>query len=65
MAVSIPHFVSFEVGDLIETLSRLRPVAAVRSWTAIAVLRMETGIYVAMEALGAMKPRAGANEDAP
>jgi hypothetical protein len=49
VATSIPHFVSFGVGNLIETLSRFGFVAAVWLWAAIAVLRMETIIDVAME----------------
>ena len=64
MTASIPHFVSFEVGDLIETLSRLGFVATVWLWAVIAVLRMETVIYVSSEVVSAMKPRASANEDA-
>ena len=64
MAVPVPHFVSFEVGNLIEPLSRLGFVAAVWPWSVIAVLRMKPIIYVAMEVGRAMKPRANANEDA-
>jgi hypothetical protein len=52
------------VGNLIETLSRLGFVATVWLWAIIAVLRMETVIYVASEVVSAMKPRANANEDA-
>ena len=63
VAVSIAHFVCFEVGDLIETLSRLGPIATGWPWAVIAVLRMETVIYVAMEVGWAVKPRARPNED--
>ena len=62
VATSIAHFVSFEVGNLIDPLSRLRFVAAVWPRAGIAVLRMEMVIYVSMKAFGAMKPRACANE---
>jgi len=65
VAASIAHFVSFEVGNLIETFSRFGFIATGWPWPAIAVLRMETVIYMAMEALWAMKPRADPNEDAP
>ena len=64
VAASITHFVSFEVGNLIDTLSRLGFRATVWHWAFIAVLRMETVIYVASEVVSAMKPRARANEDA-
>jgi hypothetical protein len=63
VAVSIAHFVCFEVGNLIETLSRLGLIATGRPWAVIAVLRMETVIYVAMEVGWAVKPWARPNED--
>jgi hypothetical protein len=50
--------------NLIEALSRLGPVAAVWHWSVIAVFRMEAVIYVAVKTLSAMKPWAGANENA-
>ncbi len=49
VAASIAHFVCFEVGNLIETLSRLGLIATGWPCAGIAVLRMETVIYVAME----------------
>ena len=64
VAVSVAHFVSFEVVDLIETLSRLGLIATGRPWAVIAVLRMEMVIYGAVEACRAVKPRASADEDA-
>ena len=64
VTASIAHFVSFEVLNLVETLSRLGSVAAVWPWTGIAVLGMEMVIYVAVEVFMAMKPRARADEDA-
>jgi hypothetical protein len=64
VTASIAHFVSFEVVNLIETLSRLGLIATGWPWAVIAVLRMEMVVYVAMEAFRAMKPRARPNEDA-
>jgi len=64
VTASIPLFVSFEVGNLIETLSRLGFVATAWPWAVIAMLRMETVIYVASEVVSAVKPWANANEDA-
>jgi len=62
VAAAIALFVSFEVGNLIETHSRLGFVAAVWLWPAIAVFRMETVVDVPAEVVGAMKPWAGTNE---
>ena len=64
VAASIAHFVSFEVGNLIETLSRFGFIATGWPWAVIAVLRMEAVIYVSTEVGWAMKPRASPNEDA-
>jgi len=64
VAASIAHFVCFEVGNLIETLSRLGLSATGWPWAGIAVLRMETVIYVPMKIGRAVKPRARPNEDA-
>jgi hypothetical protein len=64
MAASIPHFVSLEVLNLIQPLSRFGPVAA--SWlrAVITMLGMEMVVYVAMKALWAVKPRTSANKHA-
>jgi hypothetical protein len=64
VATSIPHFVSFEVRT-VDTLCRLSFFARFWQWALIAVFRMETVIYVALELISAMKPRAGTNEDIP
>src|ERR1035438_6713381 len=64
VATSIAHFVSFEL-HIFDALCRLRLLANFWHGTLIAVIRMETVIYVAVELIGAMKPWAGANEDAP
>jgi hypothetical protein len=63
VAASIAHFVWLEVGNLIQTLPRLWPVATGWPWAAIAVIRMETVVHVAMEPGGTMKPRACPDED--
>jgi len=64
VAAPITHFISFEVGYLIETLSRLGPVADVRHWTFVAVVGMKAVIYVASEVFRTVIPLARANEDA-
>ena len=64
VTASIAHFVAFEVLNLIETLSRFSFLATSRLGAVISMLRMETVIYVAVEAGRAVKPRASADEDA-
>jgi hypothetical protein len=62
VAASIPHFVSFEVGNPVQTLPGFGSVAASGPRAVVAVIRVEPVIDVATEALRAMKPRASANE---
>jgi|SRR5580698_4717215 len=64
MTAPIPHFVSFEVGNFVDAISRLGFLATGRSRTGIAVLRMEAVVDISTEAFRAMKPRARANEGA-
>jgi hypothetical protein len=64
VTASVPHFVAFEVFNLVETPSRLGLVASVRPRAAIAVVWMEMVIDVTAKTFRAMKPRASANEDA-
>jgi hypothetical protein len=64
VTASIPHFVAFEVFDLIEMLIRIGPLTTGWPGSVVAVLGMEVVIYVAMEACGTMKPGASANEEA-
>jgi|ERR1700677_414640 len=64
MAASVAHFVCFEVGHLVEVIFRSGSLAAGWMWTVIAVVRMETVIYVAMEIGWAVEPGASADEDA-
>src|SRR5271154_3525761 len=64
MPVSVAHFVSFEVLDLVETLSRFWLVAAGWHGAVVAVVRMEMVVDVAVKAFRAMEPRTSADEDA-
>jgi hypothetical protein len=63
MATPIALFVSLEV-TFIDALRRLGLLATVWYWTFVAVLWMESVIYIATEIVRATKPRASANEDA-
>jgi len=60
----IPHFIAFEVVNLIEMLVGIGSFTASGLGAVIAMFGMEMVIYVAVEACGTMKPRAGANEEA-
>jgi hypothetical protein len=62
VTVSIAHFVAFKVGNVIDRVSR--PFATGGAWAVIAVLNVETIIYVSVEAFGAVKPGAHADENA-
>ena len=64
VTVSIPHFIALEVLHLIEMLIGIGFLTTSWLGAAIAMFGMEMIIYVAVEAFWAMKPRAGANEDA-
>ncbi len=64
VASAVAHFVAPEVGISVDAFSLFSPVATVRKGAAIAVLRMETVIYVAAELVRAVKPRTRANENA-
>jgi hypothetical protein len=64
VTASIADFVSFEVGNLVNPLSRFGFVATVWHRAVIAMLRVETVVYVAVKFSGPMKPRASTNEDA-
>jgi hypothetical protein len=64
VTASVPHFVAFKV-RAIDALGRLGFLAACGQCALIAVFRMELIIYVALEVAGAVKPRAGADEDVP
>ena len=61
VAASIARLVALEV-RAIDALGLLGFLAAFWRWAIIAVLRMETVVHVALEFVGAMKPRASANE---
>jgi hypothetical protein len=64
VAAPISYFVSLEVFDLVEAPSRFGPVATMRHWAVIAMLRMEAIVDSSMEALVAMEPRTNTNERA-
>src|ERR1700722_2696119 len=64
VAPAIPLLVSVEVSS-IDAPRRLRFFSAVRHRSPVAVLRMVAVVYTAAEIPGAMKPRAGADENAP
>jgi hypothetical protein len=64
VATSIARLVSLEV-SIVDTLCRLSFLAALWGWPLIAVVRMETVVYVALKVAGAMKPRARADEPVP
>jgi hypothetical protein len=49
VAAPIAHFIAFEVGNLIEPIFRIRFLTNLWRWAFIAVVRMETVIYVAAE----------------
>jgi hypothetical protein len=49
--------------DVIETPSRIRVIATVRQRASITAVNIETVIYMAAKVPGAVKPRAGADED--
>ena len=63
VAAPITHFISFEVGNLIDGLRRLRLIARVWCGTFVPVFGMKMVVDVALEVVRAMKPRASANED--
>jgi len=64
VTASIPHFIRLEVCDLIEMIFRRGSLPTSRHRAVIAMIRMETIIHMAVEALGAVKPWTSANEDA-
>jgi hypothetical protein len=61
MAASVPYFVCFEVGNLVNRVYRLLAPCWQRSM--IAMLRMKTIVYVAVELGRAMKPWANADKN--
>lgn len=60
----IAHFIAFEVLNPIEMLIGIGSFTPGWPGALIAMCGMEMVIYVAVEACRAVKPRAGANEDA-
>jgi len=64
VAATVAYFISLEMGNVIDALIRLGFFAALRSSATVPVVRMITVVYVALKILGAMKPRASADENA-
>src|ERR1700729_2078370 len=64
VSVSVMHFVAFEVRDLVEVIRRVGLVSFIWSRALVAMLWIEAVVYMAMEVIGTVKPRAGADEDA-
>jgi hypothetical protein len=62
VATAVAHFISFEVRNLIDALIRLGFLAALRSGSSVAVVRMVTVVYVALKIFRPVKPRASADE---
>src|ERR1035438_3345835 len=64
IAASIAYFVSFEVGNLIETLGWLGFIADLGRWAFVTLLRIEAVVYLAVEVGWTVEPFAGSDEDA-
>src|ERR1700685_1631688 len=64
VSVPVMHFVALEVRNLVEVICRIGLVPFVWCGALIAMLWVEAVVYVAMEVVGTVKPRAGADEDA-
>jgi hypothetical protein len=63
VTVAIAHLISVEVlGGAMPAV--VRSVATVRIFAVVAVIRVVVIVDIAMEVLGAVKPRAGADKDA-
>jgi hypothetical protein len=60
--MAVPHFIAFEVLDVVDRPCRMLATGWVRSL--VSVVGMEMIIDVAVKALRAVKPRAYANENA-
>ena len=64
VSVSVVHFIALEVRNLVEVICGVGLVAFIWGWALIAMLWFEAVVYMAMEVIGTVKPRAGADEDA-
>lgn len=58
----ITHFIPFEMGNLVEMIRGIGLLAALRHRPFIAVIGMETVVYVTVEAVGPVKPWTSADE---
>jgi predicted DNA repair protein MutK len=61
---SVSHFIASEMVNVVETLRRVGAIAMIWHRTAISVMNIEMVVHVAAKVSRAVKPRAGANEDA-
>ena len=64
MTATIAHFISLEMGNLVNTLGRFLLVAHVRPGATIAALYIVTVIHVTLEVVRTVKPLASADERA-
>jgi hypothetical protein len=60
----VSHFIASEMVDVIETLRRVTAIAMIWHRAAKSVMNIEVVVHVAAKVSRAVKPRAGANEDA-
>jgi hypothetical protein len=64
VAATVTRLVSFEILDLVRMPGGRGPLPALWHRTLVAMVRIETVVYVAIEVGGAVKPGPSANEDA-
>jgi hypothetical protein len=62
MTATVSHFISMEVGHLIDAIFRGSPFAAGRQVTSVTVVNIEVIVYVTVEIGTAMIPRPDADE---
>jgi hypothetical protein len=64
VSTAVMHFISTEVVHMIDVIFPSTPFAPLGQVPSVAVMNIEMIIYVAVEVMRAMEPRASANEDA-
>jgi hypothetical protein len=64
VADPVSHFISSEVVNVVDTLRRVRAVAMIWRRAGVSVMNIEMVVYVTAKVSRAVKPRAGANENA-
>jgi hypothetical protein len=65
VAVSVTHLVTVKVFIVIDVVLGSRGLATCGIWSVIAMLRMVVIIYMAVEVIWTMEPRASNDKDAP